>query len=64
MVVIHPVATGDELQAAAAMFRKRLEHVIEEFYIRRYLNRAAVEPETQIHLRLFGGALDRGVAFD
>jgi len=57
-VVVHDVAARRDRQTAAAMFRERLEHMIEELHVGRDVDRSTVERETQIDLRLFGRALD------
>jgi hypothetical protein len=44
------------------MLRERLEHVVEELDVGVDLDRAAVEPESQIDLRFFGRAFDDRVA--
>jgi hypothetical protein len=62
MVMIETVAASDDLQPGTGMFRERVEHVIEKFDVRIDLDRAAVEREPQIDLRLFCGSLDGGAA--
>jgi hypothetical protein len=42
--------------------RERVEHVVEELDVGVDLDRAAVKPETQIDLRLFGRPFDDGPA--
>jgi hypothetical protein len=44
------------------MLGKRVEHVIEEFYVARDGDRTAVERELEVDRRLFGGAGDNGPA--
>jgi hypothetical protein len=64
MVMIHSIPARDKRQPATAVFRKRLEHVIEEFNVGRDIDRAAVKFEAQIDLRLFRRAFDDCPAVD
>jgi hypothetical protein len=57
-MVIHPVAARGDRQAAPAMLGERIEHVVEEVDVGVDVDRSAVERETQVDLRLFGGPLD------
>jgi hypothetical protein len=61
MVVVHRIAARDELQAAAGMLGKCVQHVVEKRDVGCDLDRTAVEAQTQVDLSLGGGAFDRRV---
>jgi hypothetical protein len=60
-MLVHSVAVRDDLQPASGVLGERVQHVVEELDVGRDLDRAAVEPEAQIDLRLARRALDEGV---
>jgi hypothetical protein len=60
-MVIHAVAARDNAQATSGMLRERVQHVVEEADVGIDRDRAAIERELKIDLRLGGGAFDPGV---